>query len=234
MSKTAALLTTTSVQFLCSSRKVWLPRPRSSKSSLTHATTSLDQINQLDNGTTQTKSEEPARHSLPTTLGENGGGGNREKHVSELDILLAFEEQEKSLATAPSSPRPHRSAEPQHPQVDQEHDRGGAGNGRSEKLGRGFPLGSQDEGEEPHELEQQEVAAGEEGSGGDDGEERGQWGQKRQHQDEAEEVSSGNHHPKGSDRGHNTSDEDDKDPRPAKKRKLLPAPSDNALSFNKW
>lgn len=40
---------------------------------------SQDQINQLDNGTTQNKSEEPEHHSLPTTLDESGGGGNTEK-----------------------------------------------------------------------------------------------------------------------------------------------------------
>ena len=52
-----------------------------------------------------------APHSLPKPLDEDGGGES-EENVSELemDMLLAFEEQEKSSsATAPSSARPHSS-----------------------------------------------------------------------------------------------------------------------------
>lgn len=42
ISKTGAMLTTTSVQFLRSSRKIWLLRPRPPKASLTLSTTPLD------------------------------------------------------------------------------------------------------------------------------------------------------------------------------------------------
>src|SRR5450432_2696462 len=42
ISKTGAMLTTTSVQFLCSSRKVWLLHPRLPKASLTLSITPLD------------------------------------------------------------------------------------------------------------------------------------------------------------------------------------------------
>jgi hypothetical protein len=92
-------------------------------------------------------------------LDEDGGGG-REENVSELerDMLLAFEEQEKSSSsTAPSSPCPHRhSTEPSHPQIDQEHDQSATNYGRLEELGYGSPLGSQDQ-EEEEPQEQQEV-----------------------------------------------------------------------------
>ncbi len=69
--------------------------------------------------------------------------------VSELerDVLLAFEEQEKSSsATTSSSPRPPRpSAEPSHPRIDQTHDQNGTSYGRLEELGYGSPLDSQDQ-----------------------------------------------------------------------------------------
>jgi hypothetical protein len=65
----------------------------------------------------------------------------------------------------------------------------------------------------------------------DDGEERGRQGEKRRHQGEAEEISSDNYHPQASERSHDTSDEDDEDPRPAKRRKFPPAPTDNALTY---
>jgi hypothetical protein len=71
-----------------------------------------------DDGNTQRTSEESAPHSLPKPLDEDGGGESGE-NVSELerDMLLAFEEQEKSSsATAPSSACPlHRSVELSHP-----------------------------------------------------------------------------------------------------------------------
>jgi hypothetical protein len=139
-------------------------------------------------------------------------------------MQLALKEQEKSSSgPAPSSLRPRRpSSEPSHPRVDQEHDRVGASNGRSEELERGSPLGSQDKGEESQELEQQEVAVEEEGGGGGNGEERGRRGEKQRHQDEAKEISSGNHYPRGSDRGYDTNDKDNEDPRPAKLRKPPP------------
>jgi hypothetical protein len=81
--------------------------------------TSYSQINQYgDDGTTGGALAEPVSYTLPQPLDENGGGG-REKNVSglEKDLLLAFEEQEKSSsAPAPSSSRPRRpSVEPSHP-----------------------------------------------------------------------------------------------------------------------
>jgi hypothetical protein len=54
-------------------------------------------------------------------------------------------------------------------------------------------------------------------------------GEKQQHQDEAEEISSDIHHTEGSDHIHNTSDEDDEDPQPSKRRKR-PSLSDRALA----
>jgi hypothetical protein len=91
-------------------------------------------------------------------LDEDGGGESGE-HVSELemDMLLAFKEQEKSSsATAPSSPRPHHhSTEPPHPRIDQEHDQSGTNYGRLEELRHGSPLRSQDQ-EGPQEQQQQQ------------------------------------------------------------------------------
>ena len=169
-------------------------------------------------------------------MDQNSRGGSEEKTISELekDLLLAFEEQEKpSFPPAPSSPRPHRpSAKPLHPQIDREHDQSGTGYGRLEELKRGTPLRSQDQGEEPQEQQQrQEVvieAIREEEDDGDNAEREPQ-GEKRGRQDSNKEISRDNH-PKGGDCSHNTSDGDDEDPRPAKRRKLPPTPTDNALT----
>lgn len=86
---------------------------------------SQDQISQYgDSGTTGGVLDEAAPHTLPQPLGENGRGGSDE-NASELekDMLLAFEEQEKSSsAPTPSSRHPQcHSAEPLHPQIDPEH-----------------------------------------------------------------------------------------------------------------
>ena len=55
-------------------------------------------------------------------------------------------------------------------------------------------------------------------------------GEKRRHSDETEISNSDIHLPEASDRSHNTSDEDDEDPRPTKRRKLPPTSTDNALT----
>jgi hypothetical protein len=196
---------------------------------------SQDQINQHSNdGTIRRTSEEPGPYSLSTPLDENGGGGSEEKTVSELekDLLLAFEEQEKpSLAPAPSSP--HRpSAEQLHPQIDWEHDQEHDQSGRLEELKHSTPLRSQDQEEEPEEQQQQQevvIEAIREEEDDGDNKEREPQGEKHQRQGN-EEVSRDNHHPNGGDCNHNTSDEDDEDPRPAKRQKLLPTPTDNALT----
>jgi hypothetical protein len=57
---------------------------------------------------------------------------------------------------------------------------------------------------------------------GDDDREREQQREKRRHQDETKEISSDIHNSKSSDQSHNTSDEDDKDLRLAKRQKLSP------------
>jgi hypothetical protein len=58
----------------------------------------------------------------------------------------------------------------------------------------------------------------------------GERGEKRRHPDETE-IGSDTHHPGASDRSHNTGDEDDEDPRPAKRRKLPPTPTDNVRTL---
>jgi hypothetical protein len=60
---------------------------------------------------------------------------------------------------------------------------------------------------------------------GDDEEERESQEKKRRHQDEAKEIGSGIHQPESSEHGHNTNDEDDGDPQPAKRQKLASAPT---------
>jgi hypothetical protein len=93
--------------------------------------------------------------------------GDSSKNVSNLerDMLLAFEEQEKSsLATALSSPQPPcRYTKQSSPQIDQEDNQGDTRTGRLDKLGYSSPLREQDHGEEElqeqhPQQQQQEVA----------------------------------------------------------------------------
>jgi len=115
------------------------------------------QINQHDNDrNSQSTSEELAPYSLPKPLDEDGGGESGE-NVSNLerDMLLAFEEQEKSSsATVLSSLQPPcRYTEQSSPQIDQEDDQGNTSHGRLDELGYSSPLREQDHGEE--ELQEQ-------------------------------------------------------------------------------
>lgn len=75
-------------------------------------------------------------HTVTKPLDADGGGGSEENTERARDMRLAFEEQEKSTsATASSSPRPYRSTEPLHPQIDQEeHDQGGSNYGGLKEL----------------------------------------------------------------------------------------------------
>jgi hypothetical protein len=121
---------------------------------------SHNRIGQHDDGNTQCTSEEPGPHTLPKPLDEDGGGESRE-NVSELemDMLLAFKEQEKSSsATAPSSPQPPRCyTEQLHPQIDQEHEQGETSHSRLKELGFCSPPRNQDQDEEePQEQQQQQ------------------------------------------------------------------------------
>ncbi|PVH67929.1 hypothetical protein DL98DRAFT_599974 [Cadophora sp. DSE1049] len=159
--------------------------------------------------------DEPAPHALPQPLSESGGGGSDESPSElERDMQLAFDEQEKS------SPPP---AEP-------EYDRGRPNCRRSEELGRGPPLRSQDGGEGAQEQQQRQEVAVElmredDGGDGDEPEERGA---KWRHPDKTH-IGSDIHHPEASNCSHDTGDEDDEDPRPTK-RQRLPS-TDNALTL---
>jgi hypothetical protein len=73
-----------------------------------------------------------------------------------------------------------------------------------------------------------DLMSDDDGGDGEEGEERGE---KRRHLDETEIRNSDIYLPESSDRSHNISDEDDEDPRPAKRRKLPPTPIDNALTL---
>jgi hypothetical protein len=65
--------------------------------------------------------------------------------------------------------------------------------------------------------------------GGGDGEEPGERGEKRRYSDETE-INSDIHYPEASDWSHNTGNEDDEDPRLAKRRKLPLTPTNNTLT----
>jgi len=155
--------------------------------------------------------------------------GHSGENVSDLerDMLLAFEEQEKSSsATALSSPQPPcRYTEQLSPQIDQEDDQGDTSHSRLNELGYGSPLREQDHGEEEPQQQQQEVAVQavrEDDSvddGDDDDDDGEQQGEKRRHQDEIEQIHTNVYYSKNSGHSHNTSSEDE-DPRPAKRRKF--------------
>ncbi|KAH8747836.1 hypothetical protein F5882DRAFT_387109 [Hyaloscypha sp. PMI_1271] len=154
-----------------------------------------------------------------------------------MDLLLAFEEQDKLLlmsasAPAPSSPQLWRhSIVPSHPQIDE------AGTVRSEELRHGSPLRNQDRVEEPQEQQQRQELAAEAMREDDDEKESEQRGEKRQDQGGNEETSSDMNHSKDSDRSHKINEkdaednEDDEDPRPAKRRELITIPTHQELQY---
>jgi hypothetical protein len=97
-------------------------------------------------------------------LDEDGGGDSGENVCDlERDMLLAFEEQEKSSsATALSSPQPPcRYTEQSSPQIDQEDDQSDTSHSRLDELGYSSPLREQDHSEEEpqeHLQQQQQVS----------------------------------------------------------------------------
>jgi hypothetical protein len=147
-----------------------------------------DQVDQQNNNDgTGGASDEPPPHSISAVRRER----RREKSTS---------------VTAPTSPRPRR------PSTEPEHDRGRPSCGRSEELGRGLPLRTQERGKGAQEQErQQEVAELMR-----EPEERGE---KRRQPDETG-IGSDIQHSEASDCSHNIGDEDDEDPRHAKRRRL--------------
>jgi len=150
-------------------------------------------------------------------LDENSGGTSDE-NASKLkkDLLLVFEEQEKSLAIAPRVPRPHHHpTKPSHPPTDQEHDQSGTGYGRLEELGHFSPLRNQDQVEEPQEQQDVDIEAM--------GEDDYDYDREGRHQDEAKGINSGIHQSESGNHSNGTNNEDDKDdedPRPTKQQKL--------------
>jgi hypothetical protein len=183
------------------------------------------QIGQHNNNeNTRSTSEELAPHSLPKPLDKDGRGDSSE-NVSDLerDMLLAFEEQEKSSsATALSSSHPPCCYTKQLSlQIDQEDDQGNTSYGRLDELRYGSLLREQDHvEEEPQEQQpqqqQKEVAVQAMREDDDNKEQRGE---KRRHQDEIEQIRTNVYYSKNSGHSHNTSSEDE-DPRPAKRQKF--------------
>jgi hypothetical protein len=189
-----------------------------------------DQSDLHDKRITRSTSEDPVTHT-PLESSNDGGDGWSTENTAELEkqVQPALEDQEKvSSPGASGSLLPRRnSAGLSRRQADQEFDQNVTSYGGLEELRRGTPLRSQDQGEEPQEQQQRqevvEEAMREEEDDGDNeereprGEKRGE---KRGRQDRNEEISRDSHHSEDSDCRHNTSDEDDEDPRPAKRRKL--------------
>jgi len=151
-------------------------------------------------------SEELAAYTLLGFEDTDGEGWSNNFAELEKEMQQSIQGQEEVLSTvAPSSPRPSRlSIEPQ---IDQKDGQSGTSFGRLKELRPSSPLRRRDQ-EEPQEQQQRDPQGG-----------------KQQCQDGNREISSDNHHLEGSDCGHTTSDEDDEDPRPAKRRKLIPLPT---------
>jgi hypothetical protein len=204
------------------------PAPSSYYSSHHSPRPSHHQIGQHDNNrNTQHTPEEP--------LDEDGRGSDENVSDLERDMLRAFEE---SSATAPSSLQPPcLYTEQSHPQNDQEHEKSETSPSRLEELGfcslprnQDRDEGGPQEQQQQQQQQQQEVVAEamREEEGDDDNGDREQRGEKWRHQDEAEESGS-IHHFESSGDSHDTSSEDDEDPRPVKRRKLRPAPAHKGL-----
>jgi hypothetical protein len=175
--------------------------------------------------------------TTPESKDKVGEGWNADS-VAELEreVQQSLDGQEKVPPTsAPGSIcRDRPSTEPQHPQIDQEDDQNKLSHSRLEELRRSSLLYSQDQ-EEPQEQEQPkevtvELMREEEKNGNN--EQREPQGENQECQDGNKELSSDNY-PHGSDCNHKTSEQDDEDPRPAKRRKLLLSPTpNNALTPN--
>jgi hypothetical protein len=111
------------------------------------------------------------------------------------------------------------------PQIDPQQHQGGPGHSRFKELGQ-----DQQE-DEPQERQQREELASEaignkDGENGNNVEQRGE---KRQHQDETKEISSGIHHSEDGLHTHNISNEDNEGLRPAKRRRKLSSDPIEAL-----
>ena len=151
-----------------------------------------------------------------------------------MDLLLAFEEQDKLLSTlasspAPSSPRLQRhSIELSYPQIDE------AITIRLEELRYGSLLRNQDRVEEPQEQQQRQEVVVEAIREDNKDKEPEQRGEKRQGANE--ETSSDTYYSEDSDRSHKINkkdaedDEEDEDPRPAKRRKRPIIPTYQGLT----
>jgi hypothetical protein len=181
-----------------------------------------------DDGITRCTSEAPAaQQPQPELMNAEGWTDNNDSELArELQEALepqALEDQEtSSLAHVRSFPCLHLSTEPSPPPMDQEYHLGGSCSGRSQELRHGSLILNQDQdGKGPKNLQRQ----------ADDDRMREQRGEKRQHLDETEAISSDIRHSESSDHSHDTrdEDEDDEDPRPAKRRKLPLVSTDQSM-----
>jgi hypothetical protein len=118
--------------------------------------------------------------------------------------------------------------------IDQDHDQGHGETGhvRLEELGYGSLLRNQGYGEEELQDQQQEQEVAVEAMRKDDGDDDEKREQRRvkRHRGETEEISRDIHYSEGSEYSHDAGDEDDEDPRPAKRRKLPRVSTDVAAT----
>lgn len=173
-----------------------------------------DQVKQPDDGNTRTP-EEPVPHMVSKSLDEDVREEMDENGCQlQRELLLAFEEQENpTLAIAPSSTHPHRqSTEPPAAQISQELNQIGTDNGGLEELRRGSALRGQHREEvmeeSPEQRQQVAVNAMQEMEDGNE---------SKQEQEAPSEI----HTTESSSCTHNTNDEgnEDEELRPAKRRR---------------
>ena len=196
------------------------------------------QIGQHDNNKiTQSISEEPAPRSLPKPLDVDDGGDGGE-NVSELerDMLMAFEEQEKSSSTtALSSPQPPcRYIEQLSSRINQEDNQGNTSHGRLDELGYSSLLREQEYSKEklqeqhpqhpqhpqqPQQPQQEVAVQAMREEEDDDIDNWEQWRETRRRQDEIGQTRTNVYHSNNSSHTYNASNED-KDLRPAKRQKF--------------
>jgi hypothetical protein len=171
----------------------------------------------------QCTSEGSGTLTLPRQLVEEVESENRGAGFDlEMDMLLAFEEEDDLLPTTyPDSP------EPTHPPRDPDPD-GSTPNSGVEETGEGFPLCSQAKEGEPQEQQQQNAMT--EAKSGDSEPERGELGAKGHYQDGMEELSSSSCDTNN--RGTEEESHDVEALRPQKRQKLDLLPSCQTLSSN--
>ncbi|KIM93088.1 hypothetical protein OIDMADRAFT_61874 [Oidiodendron maius Zn] len=179
-----------------------------------------DIIHQHNTGDTQSISEAPGLDTLPELLNEGGGKADNVPEL-ERDIELASKEREDLSMAAPSSPLLHRhSPEPMREQMDKEQDRHGTSLWGLEEPKHSSPHHTQAEEDKPYVEQQKQEAVSaivmvEDGRSMPD---QAELTESRLYKD-GRELAGGNANSSGSGSSHSINDENNKEPRPAKRQK---------------